>query len=62
MRTARYLEFILFIFSAFVKWSVIAEFPDMIHFIETFDVVRNTLSLQDLLALRNRSHGIYLQI
>lgn len=34
----------------------------MIHFIEAFDVVRNALSLQDLLALRDGSDGVYLQI
>lgn len=62
IRIAQYLEFILFIFRAFVKWSVVAEFPDVIHFIETFDVVWNTFSLKDLLAFWDGSHGVYLQI
>lgn len=34
----------------------------MIYFIETFDVVWNTLSLEDLLALRDGGHGVDLQI
>lgn len=59
---AGYLEFIFLVFCALVEWSVIAELPDVIHFIEAFDVVGDPLSLQDLLALRNGSHSIYLQI
>lgn len=62
MRKAQYLEFILFIFSAFVEGPVVAEFPDVIHFVEAFDVVGDALSLQDLLALGNGGHGVDLQI
>lgn len=57
-----YLEFILLIFSSFVEWPIIAKSPNMIHFIEAFDVVWDAFSLQDLLALRDGSHSIDLQI
>lgn len=40
-----YLELILLVFGAFVKGPVISEPPDVIELVETFDVVRHSVSL-----------------
>lgn len=57
-----HLELVLLVLGPFVERPVIAELPDVVHFVEALDVVRDTLSLQDLLALRDGGHGIDLQI
>ena len=60
--TLPYLELILLVFGASVKGSVVAEFPDVVHPVEALDVVRDALSLQHLLALRDGGHGVDLQV
>lgn len=57
-----YLELVLLVFGALVERPVVAELPDVVHFIEAFDVVGNALPLQHLLALGNGSHSVDLQI
>lgn len=57
-----YLELVLLVFGALVERPVVAELPDVVHFIEAFDVVGNALPLQHLLTLGNGRHSVDLQI
>lgn len=57
-----YLELILLVFGALVKGPVISEPPDVIELVETFDVVRHSVSLQHILTLRDGGYSIDLQI
>lgn len=57
-----YLELVLLVFGALVKGPVVSEPPDVIELVETFDVVRHSVSLQHILALRDWRDGIDLQV
>lgn len=57
-----YLELVLLVFGALVKGPVVSEPPDVIELVETFDVVRHSVSLQHVLALRDWRDGIDLQV
>lgn len=57
-----HLELVLLVLGAFVERPVVAELPDVVHFVEAFDVVGDAVSLQHLLALGDGGHGVDLQI
>lgn len=57
-----YLKLVLLVFGALVEGSVVSEFPDVIELVEAFDVVRHAVSLQHVLALRDGSYGVDLQV
>lgn len=57
-----YLELILLVFGALVKWPVVSEPPDVIELVEAFDVVRHSVSLEHVLTLRDGGYSIDLQI
>lgn len=57
-----HLKLILFVFGALVKWSVVAKPPDVVDLIEALDVVRDTVTLQDVLAVWDWCDSIDLQI
>lgn len=57
-----YLELVLLVFGALVEGPVISEPPDVVELVEALDVVGHPVSLQHVLALRNRRHGVDLQV
>lgn len=57
-----HLKLILLVFGALVERTVIAETPDVVDFVEAFDVVRYAVSLEDVLAVWDWSHCVDLEV
>lgn len=57
-----YLELVLLVLGALVKRPVVSEPPDVIKLVEALDVVGHSVPLQHVLALRDGSNGVDLQV
>lgn len=57
-----HLELVLFVLGALVERPVVAEPPDVINFVEAFNVVGHAVPLQDVLVVRDRTDRIDLEV
>lgn len=62
LNASAHLKFVFFVLGALVKWPVVAKPPDVVDLIEALDVIRDAVTLQDILAVWDWCDSIDLQI